>query len=265
MKLSAPVRSAGALRRRGSARLALVVGLAACVAGSARTWIEGAVVLPVAQQAAQQAAGAEELGAADQDLIGRLRRDAAGRGLSVQERGALQQEAFDRFIQRMDSYDGVAAVAVARAMHAHSNAEWSLFCLEGALRRAAPARPDPSSDAGYDEAVRALEAFLATPGLDEAARIRTVQRRAILASGFGRGQDEAAALGNALVSGGVDGAQILGLTALDGGRDAVAAALFGGLLDRRGNDESLWSDAPWALRGHAFASYERLTSTGESD
>jgi hypothetical protein len=169
--------------------------------------------------------------------------------------GALQQEGFRLFMDRMAAKDGPSSVGLARAMHARAGATWSAFCLEGALRRSAPADASgPSAQEAYAEADRVLSALLRQEGLSPVDRLAVVQRRAILAAGFGDASGELSSLGRALGMGGIDGAQILGLRALAAGDHEEAARLFGLLLDRG----DLPQDRPWALRGHGLAALEHL-------
>ena len=62
--------------------------------------------------------------------------------------GVALGPAFEAFLAAMDAFDGPAAVELARAMHSSAleiregtpgyDVLWSVFCLEGALRRSAP-------------------------------------------------------------------------------------------------------------------------------
>lgn len=168
------------------------------------------------------------------------------------------REAFDAFVERMDAFDVDASQRLARAMHGSAGAVWSAFCLEGALRRTAPARADdPRSAAAYEEADSALAQLLAAPGLSNAQRVDLLQRRALLCAGFARRDAERAALGGALGGQGIDGAQILGLAALVRGDAETSSVLFASLLDRASFD---LESAPWALRGHALSVLETHSS-----
>jgi len=167
----------------------------------------------------------------------------------------LLQEAFDLFLMKMERKDGPGAVGLARAMHARAPAPWSAFCLEGALRRSAPADPKGEGALGaFAEADGALTALLRSSELGVAERLAVTQRRAILAAGFADPAGERASLGRALAQGGIDGAQILGLHALQAGEHLESARLFGLLLDR-GEQAAV---IPWALRGHGLAALESV-------
>lgn len=175
-------------------------------------------------------------------------------------------EAFEAFIDRLElAHDGERAVRIARSMHGRARALWSAFCLEGALRRSAALGDGPES-ANYEEADAALVTLLSTPGaLTDAERVDVIQRRAILAAGFGATHEEQRALGRAIALGGTDGFQISGLAALTRGDDVEAAKLFGALLDRRRAVGAPIDEAPaWALRGHGLASLARLTKSSPS-
>lgn len=167
----------------------------------------------------------------------------------------LLQEAFDLFLARMEAKDGPGAVGLARAMYGRAPAPWSAFCLEGSLRRSSPA--DARSEGAllaYAEADAALTSLLRSEGLGSEDRLAVTQRRAILAAGFADRSGERASLGRALSQGGIDGAQILGLNALQAGDPLGAARLFGLLMDR-GEPAA---DCPWALRGHGLAALVSL-------
>lgn len=166
----------------------------------------------------------------------------------------LLVDGYAAFIASMDAFDGPRAIRLARGMHAHAGAIWSAFCVEGALRRAAPADVDDASIRAFAEADAALAELLTRAELPAADALAVTQRRAILAAGFARHGAERAALGRALSMGGIDGAQISGLAALTGGDDASAARLFGSLLDAGHVPDVL----PWPLRGHGIATLELL-------
>lgn len=168
---------------------------------------------------------------------------------------AKLSEGFRAFLSLMEEKNGPGAVGIATAMHRRAGAVWSAFCLEGALRRSAPADPLGSSSLeAYSVADGALTALLRDDSLPAADRLAVVQRRAILAAGFADVPSARASLGRALAAGGIDGAQILGLEGLIEGRPEEAARLFGLLLDR--GDPS--AECPWALRGHALSSLALL-------
>lgn|GEM_PF-2416676 len=223
-----------------------------------RSWVAGLVAVAgaltagavVVGQEAGAGRGVDEPAAIEQ-LIDALK----GPALDGQEEAALLQEGFDQFMARMDAWDGPSAVGLALALHSRANAVWSAFCAEGALRRSAPAdaRGESALDA-YAVADGLLMALLREPELGEGDRLAVVQRRAILAAGFGDESGERASLGRALVMGSTDGGQILGLKALLAGDALEAARLFGHQLDRGDPPES----CPWALRGHALASLAAL-------
>ncbi|MEL6714044.1 MAG: hypothetical protein AAFP86_09735 [Planctomycetota bacterium] len=184
---------------------------------------------------------------------------------------ALLRSGFDVFVERMDAFDGERAVRLGRALFAAQPAVWSSFCLEGALRRAAPASPGAAaSRAAHAEANGALRGLIG-PRTPAADRVALEQRLALLHAGFGRRDAERAALGSAMGMGGVDATQIVGLAALapggHGGPDPslardpeTAAALFASLLDRSRTGAvgagPAPANAPWALRGHGLAALE---------
>lgn len=176
-------------------------------------------------------------------------------GTSSEAVAALLQEAFDLFLVRIEVKDGPGAVGLARAMHGRAPAPWSAFCLEGALRRSSTADPrGESALLAYVEADGVLTALLRSEALGEEEKLAVTQRRAILAAGFDDDAGERASLGRALAQGGIDGAQILGLRALEAGDFRESARLFGLLLDRGEAAE----DCPWALRGHGLAALESV-------
>lgn len=184
------------------------------------------------------------------DDVDRLIAELTDDGQSLRS-GALQ-EGFDAFTRLMDAHDGERAVALARAMHGRAGEVWSAFCLEGALRRSAPADAGPGSPA-LAEAAGALDALLArTPELPLRDRIDVLQRKAILHAGFGDRAAERRALGAALALGGVDAAQIRALQALQQGDPETGARLFASLLDRHENGPL----PPWALRGFGLCCVE---------
>lgn len=173
--------------------------------------------------------------------------------------GVALGPAFEAFLAAMDAFDGPAAVELARAMHSSAleiregtpgyDVLWSVFCLEGALRRSAPeAGPDRAQHLGEARAV--ITARLQDPTTTTREREALLQRLAILEAGFGDTAAERAALGGALALHGIDGAQITGLQLLDGGDPRAAATLFAALLD---STDPARVGAPWALRGHALA------------
>ena len=173
--------------------------------------------------------------------------------------GAALRPAFESFVDAMDRFDGPTAVQLARAMHTSAlriregapdtDVLWSVFCLEGALRRSAPG-------SGAVRAAHLKEAReVIAKQLDDASgttsdRQALLQRLAILEAGFGERSAERAALGGALALHGIDGAQITALQRLDGGEPRASAALFATLLD---SADPARVGAPWALRGHAMA------------
>ena len=183
--------------------------------------------------------------------------------------------AFDAFVERMDAFDTELATRLARGMFSRDKAVWSVFCVEGALRRGAPADPeDPLALAAFEEAEAALLEVLAfsrpegTPlGAPRADAVALDQRLALLYAGFGRHAAERRVLGAAMGAGGVDATQIVALKALSrrstDARPAdptTAAALFASLLDRS-RDGAAQSAAPsplapWALRGHGLGVFE---------
>ncbi len=168
---------------------------------------------------------------------------------------ALLQEAFDLFLVCMDAKDGPSAVGLARAMHGRAPAPWSAFCLEGALRRSSTADPrGESALLAYAEADGVLTSLLRSEDLGGPEKLAVTQRRAILAAGFDDEAGERSSLGRALGQGGIDGAQILGLRALEAGEFRESARLFGLLLDRGEPAE----DCPWALRGHGLAALDSV-------
>lgn len=186
------------------------------------------------------------------ELIQRIEDPAANDG--------VLREGYDEFIARMDAYDAGAATRLARVMHERAGAVWSAFCLEGALRRGAPAGAGrPESVEAFKEADAVLGRLIEAVGISVGERIALVQRRAILCAGFGRRAQERLELGRALGAHGVDGAQILGFAALVSGDDETSAKLFASLLDRAYSEAEGGPDAaPWALRGHTLAVYEGL-------
>jgi len=207
------------------------------------------------------AAGAPQDGASAADeILARLTDEAPD------DDAALLGAGFDAFVERMDAFDADRALGLARAMFERSPAVWSAFCLEGALRRGAPADLDgEAARAAHAEAEAALEGLLRS-GLAPADRLALVQRQALLHAGFDRPIDERRALGAALGMGGFDGIQIMALKGLsrapgpEGGSAAspeTAGALFASLLDRGEPDPASAQAAPWALRGHGLASLER--------
>ncbi len=194
---------------------------------------------------------------------------------SQAEYASRYREGFDAFIERMDAFDGPGAVRLARALHRRADGIWSAFCLEGALRRSAT---EDTAQAVFAEAdavlVRLLDEGQDGVALERIERVDVLQRRAILAAGFGRRSAERAMLGAALAERGVDGAQITGLAALEAGDMDAAARLFGSLLDSAGLDvpgpggaggavpaTNLENAPPWALRGHGLAVWHSLTGT----
>ncbi|MEM1449629.1 MAG: hypothetical protein AAGI22_10970 [Planctomycetota bacterium] len=171
----------------------------------------------------------------------------------------LLTEAYQSFLDRIEVCDGPRSVRLARAMHARAGAVWSAFCLDGSLRRASPA--DPGSEAAraaYAEADAALVRLIESPETSAVDRLAVVQRRAILAGGFGDRTGEHEMLGRALAAGGIDGKQITGLAALQRGDAGAAARLFGALLDADHAPEVL----PWAARGHGLGALEMLRTGG---
>lgn len=191
---------------------------------------------------------------------------------------AALRPAYDAFLKSMEEYNADAALRIARAMHQRSFAMldsgqvastvWSVFCLEGALRRGATAA---NEDARFREASSVIRTLQHHPRTSSADRLALIQRHAIVAAAFGRHGIEAADLGGALAQGGIDGAQITGLARLgsavrNGMADSeTAAALFANLLDRTvqgpGGPMPVGpNDAPWALRGHGLAVLEALRS-----
>lgn len=228
-------------------------------------WLLGAAVVGAAPPAQD--------GARDADaLIARLTDDVPDR-----DEDALLAGAFDAFVERMDAFDGDRAVALGRAVFERTPAVWSAFCLEGGLRRSAPADlGSPAARAAHAEANTALEGLLAA-GLGAPDRLAVVQRLALLHAGFQRPAAERRALGAALGAGGFDGLQIMALKGLSRAEGAsawscaspeTAGALFASLLDRGSGAQAAPAgadppaggppeDAPWALRGHGLAALER--------
>lgn len=244
-----------ALRTASSAAHRLGAGrasLAAAALGVA-AWLASAPAAG-APVAAQNGAAAAEA------ILARLTDDAPD------DDAALLGEGFDAFVERMDAFDADRALALARAMFERSPAVWSAFCLEGALRRGAPADlRSEAARAAHAEAGAALEGLLAA-GLAPADRRAVVQRQALLHAGFDRPGAERRALGAALGMGGFDGIQIMALKGLsrDPGAEGwsaaspeTAGALFASLLDRGAPDPDSAQAAPWALRGHGLAALER--------
>lgn len=228
-----------------------------------RGWIAAALAFGAAVSAAPVvgASWRAQDGAARADaIVAQLTDDAPD------DDAALLGAGFDAFVERMDAFDAERALALARAMFDRSPAVWSAFCLEGALRRGAPADLESeAADAAHAEASAALEALLATR-LTPADRLAVVQRQALLHAGFDRPVAERRVLGAALGMGGYDGIQIMALKGLS--RDSAAegwsaaspetaGALFASLLDRGAPDPTSPQAAPWALRGHGLASLER--------
>lgn len=192
---------------------------------------------------------------------GAARADAAIEALRTVPTGSPEDDqrirvaAFDAFIERMDAFDGDRSIALGRAMHAEAGGIWSVFCLEGALRRSAGA--DPTTDGAalaFREADGALTAMLDRGGWSRADRLALIHRRAILAAGFDDLPAERFALGAALALGGIDGAQITGLSALARGDRETAARLFGKLIDEGHPPDS----HPWSVRGHGLAVLDAL-------
>ncbi len=205
--------------------------------------------------ATASATGPQDLADDEPLAVQQLIEALSASSLDTQASGALLEEGFRLFLDRMAAMDGPSSVGLARAMYARDDAIWSTFCLEGALRRSAPADTGgASAQEAYAEADRALSALLRLETLSAADRVAVVQRRAILAAGFADTSGELSSLGRALGMGGIDGAQILGLKALVAGDHGEAARLFGLLIDRGDPPQ----DRPWALRGHGLASLERI-------
>lgn len=236
----------------------------------------------------QDAAASSVVASLDQakGILAELSAEPSQRSEAFQDRATLLTAGFNAFIERMDAFDGELSVGLATELFREDPAIWSAFCLEGALRRSAPASADGQSadcQAALQPLLRLRESYTGEP----AAQLDLTHRIAILGAGFGDRPLEGAALGRALAAGGVDGAQISGLAALR--QDGTAAQrLFGSLLDRsldradptapRGqHDDSVTpsssienspqsprrprltpESAPWALRGHALASLELL-------
>lgn len=227
-------------------------------------------LLAVASRTAQASGGPTASAQAElESLLERLASDAEG--------PAALRPAYDYFLAAMGQYDGDAALRVARAMHQRSfsmfdsgqvqSTVWSVFCLEGALRRGATAADE---DARFLEASEAARAVQRHPRTSKVDRLALIHRHAILAAGFGRKGIEAADLGAALAQGGIDGAQITALARLskaagnDEGDSETAAALFANLLDRASQGDGPLAvgpnEAPWALRGHGLAVLGALRS-----
>ena len=177
--------------------------------------------------------------------------------------GAALRPAFEAFVAAMDRFDGPGALELARAMHTSAlriregspgtDVLWSVFCLEGALRRSAPG-PGAIRAAHLKEAREVIAKHLDDPSSTTSDREALLQRLAILEAGFGERAAERAALGGALALHGIDGAQITALQRLDDGDSRAAAALFATLLD---STDPARVGAPWALRGHAMAVLDR--------
>ncbi|MEM9382095.1 MAG: hypothetical protein AAGB93_19220 [Planctomycetota bacterium] len=173
----------------------------------------------------------------------------------------LLTEAYQCFLDRIERCDGPRSVRLARAMHGRAGAVWSAFCLDGSLRRAAPA--DAASEearAAYAEADAVLVRLIEDPATSSTDRLAVVQRRAILAAGFDDRGREREMLGRALAAGGIDGKQITGLAALQRGDHGAAVRLFGALLDADHAPEAL----PWGARGHALAALEVLRARADA-
>jgi hypothetical protein len=224
-------------------------------------------------------------------ILAELAAEPSQRSEAYQDRAKLLTSGFNAFIERMDAFDGELSVGLATELFREDPAIWSAFCLEGALRRSAPVGADGQS-MECQAALKALLSLRESYTGEPPAQLDLTHRIAILGAGFGDRLLERSALGRALAAGGVDGAQISGLAALQ--QDAAAAQrLFGSLLDRSldrsylaepggQHDESVtptstienspqpyspeasWrprltpESAPWALRGHALASLELL-------
>ncbi|MEL6903914.1 MAG: hypothetical protein AAFU73_03240 [Planctomycetota bacterium] len=227
------------------------------------------------------ALAAVPLGAMQAEDAGAVRRaDELAAAIEASDPGApdaaLLRSGFDVFVERMDAFDGERAVRLGRALFAAQPAVWSAFCLEGALRRSAPAGPDAdASRAAHAAANQALRGLIG-PGTPTVDRVALEQRLALLHAGFRRGDSERAALGAAIGMGGVDATQIVALAALAAGGSAprnagvqapsgpedpeTAAALFASLLDRSRTGAvgsgPVPASAPWALRGHGLAALE---------
>ena len=231
-----------------------VQGLAlSCAPRSFRGWALGLLLVGLAAASQEPGSGGE--GASDPPRAQEAIRALGDPSLQAEALAPLLQEAFDLFLARMEARDGPGAVGLARAMYGRAPAPWSAFCLEGALRRSSPA--DATAEGAllaYAEADASLTSLLRSEGLASADRLAVTQRRAILAAGFADRSGERAALGRALSRGGIDGAQIRGLNALQACQHLEAARLFGLLMDR--GDPA--ADRPWALRGHGLASLESL-------
>ena len=174
------------------------------------------------------------------ERVSAMVRDLAEEGLSEEELLARQERAFELFQEAMDRYQAVEARALAEAMHRRAQATWSVFCVEGALRRAGD----------YDGAREALSRHLER-SLAPDERTAVLLRRAIVGAGAGWTRQERADLGRGLARGASDAYQMLGRLALAQGRRDEARRLFGALLERNPGDPS--AAPPWALRGFGLA------------
>ena len=156
--------------------------------------------------------------------------------------------AFHAFLDAGERFAGDEMLSLAQGLYDRAPAIWSAFCLEGALRR---------GHGRYAEADAVIAERLAIDGeqIGEMGRVELLERRAIIAAGRGAWAQERALLGPALVHGGRDARQILGLRALSRGDRPEAARLFGALLtDSAGDQPVAPKDRPaWALRGWGLA------------
>lgn len=175
---------------------------------------------------------------------------AALEGLAPEARLARLEVAYRAFLGAEERCAAAELLALAEAMAAADPAPWSVFCLEGALRRGFGRYADA------DAALAALERATS----DRAVRRAVIERRALVAAGAGWASQEAALLGRALAEGSPDARQILGFAALCAGRAEEASAHFGALLvdaAREGRAPGAGVAArdlpPWALRGHGLA------------
>lgn len=168
----------------------------------------------------------------------------------AQALGVALQVAYDEFLLQHDAFDTRNARALAEAMYGAQPATWSAFCLEGIARR--------GGDSPRAESVL-TERLTGTP--EGPARIEIFERRAIARGGAGDAQGAQADLGRALVLGGTDSCQILGLQALNAGRLEESRDLFRVLLERAEAAPAASDPPPWALRGWALTLISRVAPT----
>ena len=260
-------------------------GRCAFVLVAIASFLSGALVLLAPGQEHQEQTPADPAVERAAEVLDALRQEPSERPSELQDRAALLRAGFDAFIERMDAFDGDSSLALARELYQEDPAIWSGFCLEGALRRSAPAGAN-SESASFRSAREMLLALRESYKGSPQGEIDVTHRLAILGAGFNARSLEQSALGRALTAGGIDGAQITGLAQLKE-HPAVAQRLFGSLLDRSlrrpsvpgpEDDESVTPSspialepfpfqpeaAPWALRGHALASLELLRASSSN-